>query len=456
MNTPTLDLPANIEAERAILGAILLSNGELYPDVAAQLGEGEFSLPSHRVIFVLMGRIKGPIDQVTLAQELLNRNSLQSIGGAVYLSHLTDGMPKLTNIEHYVGIVKQKSALRQLAHTGEWIGRHATAGDELPEEVLAEAQKQLADLQAKRTGGFVSLAEAYREEFPEIDSVHLKWAARKGLETGFRELDRMTGGLHPGNMVLLAARPSMGKTSLALNIAANVAAKGVPVGVFSLEMSRSELMLRLLCSEANVNAHKLQGGYATPEERRRLVDEGAAVTQWPIWIDEDLNRIETMASKAQVLSRKYGLGLLVIDYLQLMSTGKHENRVQEMSYISRGVKQMAKELRVPVLAVSQLSRAIEERTDQRPKLSDLRETGQLEQDADCVVFLWKESASGGRHPSRGKPEESADDGLMNVSIAKQRNGPLGDFKLVFEKKYTQFRNAWDGQEQVAALAGREA
>jgi replicative DNA helicase len=444
----TVKLPVSVEAEKAILGGILLDNA-LYAQMAAQLTPDDFSLSSHQVIFAIMGKLDGPIDAITLGTELQRRNCLQSVGDWGYLSSLTDGVPRLENLDHYAKLVREKKALRDVIHASTAAASRASEADE-SSEIIAEAQGKLAQLsQAQGNRNFLSFREAFREQYDSVDAVHEKPARSQGLMTGFRALDTLTLGLRRGELTLLAARPSLGKTSLALNIMANVALRdGKAVAMFSLEMSRASIVDRLMCSEARVNSHAHQRGQCNRDEKGRLSRAAVELCGADLFIhDYGDERPETMIAKAESLkSSAAGLALVVVDYLQLMNGGRRgENRTQEISYISRMMKQMAKRCDVPVLALSQLNRAPEERTGGRPRLSDLRESGQLEQDADVVIFLWREDGpSAKRHPSRAP---AADDGvarpqddMVMASIEKQRNGPVGEFKLAFKKQWTRFEN----------------
>ncbi len=458
----TMTLPASPETERALLGAILLSNGKLYPDVRAALSPEEFYLDSHRRIFREMGELHGPIDLVTLTEALLRSNQLDAVGGASYLSGLTDGTPALGNVEAYNEIIKRKADLRRLAHIGNAMMSRAAEDDGTAEELAAETQRELLELSAGSRGGLRTTGSVFQSHFSSIDTIHEAWRAQKGTPTGLDDLDTRTGGLHAGELALLAARPSLGKTALALNIAVDVAdSTSQPVAIFSLEMTERAVMLRLLCAEAAVDSRRLEAGFCSNDERKWIAQQAVKLIGLKIHIDDQADiRPETMLARAKSLQQRSGsLSLVVVDYLQLVSGGSRftrggdSARYQEISYVSRSMKAMAKELSCPVLALSQLNRAPEDRTGP-PRLSDLRESGQLEQDADAVLFLWHEqpSSKGKKHPDKldhDEPEHPAASlsgpKLVNCTIAKQRNGPTGTFPLDFYPTFTRFRNHRPGQ-----------
>jgi replicative DNA helicase len=441
------------ESERAILGAVLLDNSAL-EQASELLSPDDFALDSHRHIYRRMREMSSeafPIDVVTLATELIRQNELEAIGGASYLSSLTDGLPRVANIGHYVKVVRDKSLLRRLIHTANnIISTCADAADDAG-EILDRAESEVFSLGQERIQtGFVHVKDIFEESFKSLDALHDRGKRVTGIETGFREFDDMTRGLQPGDMVVIAARPSMGKTSFALDVARWVAVhEKKAVGVFSIEMSAPSLVLRLLCSEADVDSHRLQTGFASREDWTKLALGLGRLFESQIYIDSSpgLSLMEMRAKgrrlKAEIdrqaESRKEQgaesvpeLGMLVIDYLQLMrSDQEYESRTQEVSAISRGIKSLAKELNIPVIAVSQLSRASEKRDDGRPKLSDLRESGQIEQDADLVAFIYREEMVHPTEDNRGRAE---------LIIAKQRNGPTGTVNLVFLPQYTSFRN----------------
>jgi replicative DNA helicase len=429
-------LPSNADAERSVLGAILLDNAA-YNQAAAVLTPDDFFLDSHRRLFVRMMELADrshPIDLVTLCEELMRNNELEAVGGAAYISSLTDGLPRFANIEHYAKIVKDKALLRRLIQISNTITARCLEGAEEAEDVLDAAEGLVLSVGEQRVKeGFVHFNDIFRTSFESIDALHDRGKRVTGLETGFRVFDDLTRGLQPSDLIIFAARPSMGKTSFALNIAQHAAVRQKqPVGLFSLEMSREALVLRLLCSEARVDSHKLRGGFASREDWTNLAHALGRLAEAPIFIDDTPGlSITEVRAKARRLQAEHGLGLLIVDYLQLMSgRGRFENRTQEISSISRGLKGLAKELGVPLVAISQLSRAPEERGG-RPRLSDLRESGQIEQDADLVAFIYREELAKPTEQNRGRAE---------IIIEKQRNGPTDTVHLAFLSKYTCFEN----------------
>jgi len=437
-------MPASIDAERSILGAILLDN-DTYPQAAESLRAEDFSLDSHRRIYMRMVDLNESgraIDIVTLAEELSRHKEVEAVGGVAYLSSLTDGMPRRENIEHYVRIVKDKALLRSLIHAANGAIARALDQEDTAEEVLDAAESAIFQISERRIGrGFVGVKEIVRESFGSLDALYERGQRITGLATHYADLDGMTSGLQASDLIIIAARPSMGKTAFAMNIAENVAVlEHKVVGMFSLEMSREALLMRLLCSHAKIDSHKLRTGFLGREEFNKLAHALTELAEAPIFIDDTPGlSIHEMRAKARRLQQaEKHLDLIIVDYLQLMSAApaggrRFENRTQEVSAISRGLKALAKELRVPVVALSQLSRAPESRGgDHRPQLSDLRESGSIEQDADLVAFIFREEVY--------KPDDPDLDGLAELIIAKQRNGPTGMVKLAFIKRSTRFES----------------
>ena len=435
-------LPANVEAERSILGAILLDN-LAYNQAAEHLRPDDFSLDSHRRIYsrmVDLAESSRPIDMITLIEELERRKELEAIGDVGYVSGLVDGVPDRPSIEHYIRIVRDKALLRGLIHAANAAIAKAADQSDPAEDILNEAEATIFQLSEKRIGrGFIGLQEIIKE-LGGIDALLQRGQRITGLETYYSELDEKTSGLQPSDLVILAARPSMGKTSFAMNIAENAAIHGSKVvGVFSLEMSKEALLQRMLCSVARVDAHKFRTGSLWQDDTRKIQQAIEQLAHAPIFVDDTPGiSISEMRAKARRLVQSQGkLDLLIVDYLQLMSGGggrRYENRTQEVSAISRGLKGLAKELRVPVIALSQLSRAPETRGsgDHRPQLSDLRESGSIEQDADLVMFIFREEVY--------KPDDPELEGRAEIIIAKQRNGPIGRINLAFIKRSTRFEN----------------
>ena len=435
-------LPHNIDAERSVLGSILVNN-ENYYQVVESLRHEDFYLNAHRVIFRTMSEIfsaSKAVDLITIQDELNRVNLLESSGGIAYLASLLDGIPHLVNIEHYIQIIREKSLFRQMIRSSNQIMADCFDQNEPAEEILDRAEQSLFELSEKRLQtGLVSVKDLEPDAHRLLEKLYTDREMITGVATGFNDFDRITSGLQPSDLVILAARPSMGKTAMALNFAEHVALKiGEPVGIFSLEMSKEQLLMRLLCAESAVDSHRVRTGYLSKEDLGRLIDSLGRIASAPMFIDDSSTlTIMQMRAKARRLKAEHGLGLIIVDYLQLMSGyGRTENRTQEISGISRGLKALAKELHVPVVALSQLSRAPEQRTgsDHRPQLSDLRESGSIEQDADLVAFIYREEVY--------KPSEE-NSGLAELIIAKQRNGPTGTVKLAFQKQYTRFQTLLD-------------
>jgi replicative DNA helicase len=438
-------LPANVEAERSILGAILLDNFA-YNQAAEHLRTEDFSLDSHRRIYsrmVDLSESSRPIDMITLIEELDRHKDLQAIGDVAYVSSLVDGVPDRPSIEHYVKIVRDKALLRGLIHAANSAIARASDQSNSAEDVLSDAEAAIFQLSEKRIGrGFMGVQEIVRESFGSVDALLQRGQRITGLATHYTDLDEMTSGLQRSDLVIIAARPSMGKTAFAMNIAENAAIEDQQVvGVFSLEMSREALLLRLLCSQARVDSHKMRTGTFFQDDTRKLTRALEQLARAPIYIDDTPGiSLSEMRAKARRLKQSAGkLDLIIVDYLQLMSGGgkRYENRTQEVSAISRGLKALAKELSVPVIALSQLSRAPESRGgDHRPQLADLRESGSIEQDADIVMFIFREEVY--------KQDDPELHGRAEIIIGKQRNGPTGKLHLAFLKSCTRFESLADG------------
>ena len=443
-------MPASLDAERSILGAILLDN-LAYNEAAEALKSDEFSLDSHRRIFARMmdlmetGR---PIDIITLTEELSKKREVEAVGGVAYISSLTEGLPRRPSIEQYVKIVKDKALLRGLIHACTNAIARASEQAEDATDIIDAAESAIFQIAENRLGqGFLGITDIVKQSFGSIDKLYERGQRITGLETHYEKLDEMTSGFQPSDLIIIAARPSMGKTAFAINIAENAAVKDKKVvGVFSLEMSREALLLRLLCSQSRVDSHKLRTGFLSRDDYSKLVQGMAALADAPIFIDDTPSiSITEMRAKARRLMQSQGrLDLIVVDYLQLVSGGggkRYENRTQEVSAVSRGLKALAKELRCPVVALSQLSRAPESRGkgEQRPQLSDLRESGSIEQDADVVSFIFREE-----YYMRKEEVSPELEGVAEIIIAKQRNGPTGSIKLAFIKNSTRFENLAEG------------
>jgi replicative DNA helicase len=432
--------PHSLEAEDAVLGAVLLEPNAL-PRALEMLTPDCFYKTANHIIFQAAVRLfeKGqPVDLVTVTDELRRMDRLQAVGGTTTLSNLLDSVATAANIEYHARIVYDKYLARRLISTAKDVIDLGYAENVPTDELLDQAQSNIFAISEGRVrDGFTHIKDVVRKSFVDIENLHHNPDAISGIRSGFDDLDSMLAGLHNGDLVILAARPSMGKTSLALSLVQNVAIDHKnPVAVFSLEMSKEQLVLRMLCSEARVDNHLLRRGIIKKHEWPNLTKAASLLTSAPIFIDDTpgMNVLE-MRAKARRLKMESGLRLIVVDYLQLMTAASRvENRQQEISTISRSLKGLAKELDVPVLALSQLSRAVESRAgSKRPMLSDLRESGAIEQDADVVLFLYREEVY-----DRECPEDLK--GVAEVIIGKQRNGPIGDVKLKFFSEYTRFEN----------------
>jgi len=446
-------LPHNLDAERSILGAVLLDNHALNPAVE-RLRTDDFFLPQHRRIFERMIQLREKqqaIDIVTLMEDLTRKGELEAAGGVAYLSQLTDNLPRASNVEHYARIVKEKAVLRNLIFSASAIQEQALAAGDDADVILDRAESAIFQLAEDRVrSGLIGVKDLVRDNFERLEKIFSEGRRITGLPTGYSNLDNQTAGLQPSELVILAARPSMGKTALALNIAENVALrKGEPVALFSLEMSKESLLMRLLASVARVDAHKFRTGHMNRDDWSKITTALAELGEAPLWIDDSASStVLEMGAKARRLKRDRGLSLMIVDYLQLVvptSTHRGSNRQEEVSGISRSLKGLAKELQVPVLVLSQLTRA-PEREERKPQLSDLRESGAIEQDADVVMFI--------NRPNFYKtdlPEE--DRAKSELIIAKQRNGPTGNLNFVFLNRHTRFEEA--APDAWSAGAGEE-
>lgn len=427
--------PYNMEAEQAVLGSVLL-DAESVAIAAENLKSEDFYSESHKEIFAAILDIytRGePVDVVTLVEEIKNRGTLDKSGGIAYLTDLSMSVPSTANLKYYIRIVDEKSTLRRLISASNEIIKNCYQGHEELEYIIDQAEKNIFDLsQRHNSHQFYSMKEILLDAYARIEELAKNKGRITGIPTGFVEFDHITSGLNPSELILVAARPSMGKTSFVLNIAQYAALRArVPVAVFSLEMAKEQLAQRMLSSEANVELQKIRTGSLDETDWLKLVRAAGPLSQAPIYIDDSpgINSME-LRSKARRLKMERGIGLVILDYLQLMSgRGKVENRQQEISEISRSLKALARELKVPVVALSQLSRAPEARAGHRPMLSDLRESGAIEQDADLVAFLYRDEYY---NPDTDKKN------IAEVIIAKQRNGPTGTVELIWLGQYTKF------------------
>ena len=428
-------LPHNLEAERCVLGAILIHN-DTFNQAAELIDADDFFRDAHRRVFDKMIDLNergDAIDLVTLKDELGRSGDLERVGGPAYIAGLVDGVPRSTHVEHYARIVKEKSTLRALIFSANRILDTAYATEEDADAILDQAEQQIFAIADDNIHtGFVPLRDLVQGSFATIEKLQEHKGLVTGVPSGFVDIDALTSGFQPSDLVIIAARPSMGKTAFVLNIAQHLGVKtDMTIGFFSLEMSREQLFMRMLTTEAGVDAHKFRGGFLGERDYGQLSAALGRLSEAKVFIDDSASiGVLEMRAKARRLMAEHGLHLLVIDYLQLMQgRGRFDNRTQELASISRSLKGLAKELHVPVLALSQLSRAPEGRADHRPMLSDLRESGALEQDADVVMFIYREEQY---DPS---PEN---ENLAEIIIGKQRNGPTGVVKLAFIKQHTRF------------------
>ncbi len=432
--------PSSVQAEQALLGGLMLDNSS-WDRVADRVGAADFYRPDHRLIFSAIEELSQrnqPCDAVTLSEFLASRKELDDAGGLAYLALLVKDTPSAANVADYAGIVRERALLRELIQAGNEIARSAyhTEGREIAELVDAAERKvfQIAERGKRRGSGFMHLREILNDTVDRLDTLHQAGGAVTGLPTGFHKFDEFTAGLQAGDLIIVAGRPSMGKTTLALNVAENAAlGAGLPVAVFSMEMSIEQLAFRMISSLGRVNQAHLRNGRFGDEDWPRINGAIQQMSQAPIFIDDTPALTPTeVRARARRLQREHGLKLIVVDYLQLMSvSGGSENRATEISEISRSLKALARELSLPIIALSQLNRSVEQRTDKKPVMSDLRESGAIEQDADLIVFIYREEVYDKDTPRKG---------IADINIAKQRNGPTGEFPLTFLGQYTRFEN----------------
>ncbi|MEQ1907542.1 MAG: replicative DNA helicase [Vicinamibacterales bacterium] len=438
-------LPHNLEAERSVLGAVLLHN-DAFDTAAEVIDSSDFFRDAHRRIFDKMVRLAergDAIDLVTLKEELTRSSELEAVGGPAYISALLDGVPRSTNVEHYARIIKEKATLRSLIYSANKILSNAYEAEDEADTILDNAESAIFAIADKKVrDGFVSLKDLAETSLDTIEKLASRKELVTGVPTGFTDLDEMTSGLQPSDLIIVAARPSMGKTSLVLNMAQHVGTRtDMTVGIFSLEMSKEQLFLRMLTGEARIDAHRLRGGFLGEKDWGKLSQALGTLSEAKIFIDDTPSiGVLEMRAKCRRLQAQHGLNLVVIDYVQLMQgRGRFENRTLEVASISRSLKGLAKELQVPIVLLSQLSRATESRSDHRPQLSDLRESGALEQDADVVIFIYREDQYADKN---APPTEMA--GTAELIIGKQRNGPTGVVKLAFIREFTRFENLAHG------------
>lgn len=435
-------LPSNIEAERSILGAILLHAPALHD--CGRITDADFYMEAHRRIFRAITALASKEilpDLITLKNELQRSNSLESVGGAAYLASLTDGLPRAINVVYYVDIVKEAALKRKLiAISNEAVSRLYKDEDDF-KEIANDVQMSLLKLQSssEKSKGWIPASELIQEAYKEIEIINSRSGELIGLDTGFKDLNKMLQGFRNSDLIILASRPGHGKTSLAMNITSNITIKSKKrVGVFTMEMSGLQIMKRALFAEAMVDSYRAGTGFLTKDDWKRLTTKAGILADTFLHVEESAGlTVAEVRAKAQALKVEHGLDFLVVDYLQLMSGSKEakkQGRVQELSEISRGLKNLAKDLNIPVLAISQLSRKIEEDGKRKPGLSDLRESGSIEQDADIVLFIWREEL---RNPSEDNT------GLAELIIGKQRNGPTGSISLAFQAQFTRFLDLYE-------------
>ncbi|NGP45217.1 replicative DNA helicase [Bacillaceae bacterium SIJ1] len=430
--------PQNTEAEQAVLGAVFLDPASLTTASEIVVPE-DFYKTTHQRIFetmLVLAEKNEPVDLVTVTSELADHKILEEIGGVSYLTQLADAAPTAANIEYYARIVEEKSILRRLIRTATDIIEDGYTRDDEVESVLSDAEKHImAVSNRKNTGQFQQIKDVLVETYDNIELLHTRQGDITGIPTGFSELDRMTAGFQRSDLVIVAARPSVGKTAFALNIAQNVGIHAEEnVAIFSLEMGAQQLVMRMLCAEGNIDAQRLRTGKLTPDDWQKLTMAMGSLSNAGIFIDDTPGiRVNDIRAKCRRLKMEHGLGMILIDYLQLIQGNARsgENRQQEVSEISRSLKALARELEVPVIALSQLSRGVESRQDKRPMMSDIRESGSIEQDADIVSFLYRDDYY---------DKESESENIIEIIIAKQRNGPVGTVELAFVKEYNKFVN----------------
>ncbi len=431
--------PNNIEAEKAVLGSMLTKKSAVADAIEILKGE-DFYREAHKIVFNTMKILYQqdvPVDIVTLSEQLAKDNLLEKTGGPGFIASLANAVPSASNVGYYANIVREKSDLRNLLNAANDISAMVYDGEEDVSTIIDKSEKRIMDVSSRRNlGDFEPLRDIVMDTIERINVVYEAHGGLTGIPTDFTDLDKLTSGLQPSDLILVAARPSMGKTAFTLNIASNVAIRGrKTVAFFSLEMSKSQLMQRILCSETCLDAQKVRIGDLPSPDWDRLINMADVIGNAPLYIDDTAGiQINELRSKARRLKAQHGLDLIIIDYLQLMQgSGKvsGDNRQAEIAEISRALKALARELNVPIIALSQLSRSVENRQIKRPMLSDLRESGSLEQDADIVMFLYREDYY---------DKETKDKNITEVIVAKHRNGPVDTVKLFFKKQFTRFDN----------------
>ncbi len=431
--------PQNLEAEQCVLGSILLKEGAL-AKVLDILTDQDFYRDAHKTIYAALVALfekNEPLDLITLTDILRDWNKLDAVGGPAYLASLTDIVPLSANVVYYAQIVRRKALLRQLISTTTEIAARCYEEQDDIDALIEETEEKIFDIARRKTDQAVAPLHAIiKQNFAAVTQLYERKEHITGIPTGYYELDKMTAGLQPADLIILAARPSMGKTALALNIAQYAAIEHkVPVAIFSLEMAKEQLGMRLLCAESRVSSSRLRTGFLKEQDWPKLTRAAGVLSEAPIYIDDTpAMTVTEMRAKARRLKTEYDIGLVVVDYLQLMrGRGNAQSREQEISDISRSLKAMAKEINIPVLALSQLNRTLEHRPNKRPQLADLRESGAIEQDADVILFIYRDEVY-------NKAEDNPNKGIAELIIGKQRNGPVGTVLLTFLDRYTRFEN----------------
>jgi len=441
--------PHNLEAEQAVLGAILLENDAIAAAME-HVTPDDFYRAAHQRIFEAMVQLfeeSEPVDLVTLSTRLKDQGLLEEVGGIGYLTELANSVPTAANVGYYARIIEEKAMLRRLIRTATQIAASGYAAAEDVRELISEAERRILEISNRRGEGFVPIRDVLMDVFERVEFLYNNKGGITGIPSGYPDLDRLTSGFQKSDLIIVAARPSVGKTAFALNVAQNVAVRArETVAIFSLEMSAAQLVQRMICAEANVDANRMRTGRLEGDDWEKLTMAIGTLSEAAIYIDDSpVLTTADIRAKCRRLKQERGLGLIVIDYLQLIhGRSRHaDNRQQEVSEISRSLKQIARELEVPVIALSQLSRSVEQRQDKRPLMSDLRESGSIEQDADIVAFLYRDDYYN---------QDSDKKNIIEVIIAKQRNGPVGTVELVFLKHFNKFVSLDRGHHDVAAGA----
>jgi len=439
--------PQSIEAEQAVLGAILI-DGEALLVVMERLMPEDFYRAAHQRIYEAMLRLNDenePIDLITLTTDLQNHKLLEEVGGVGYLTELANAVPSAANVGYYAEILDENAMLRRLIRAATNIVSSGYASEEDVNQLISDAEQKILEISNRRGDGFIAIRDVLMEVFERVEFLFNNRGGTSGIPSGFPDLDKMTSGFQRNDLIIVAARPSVGKTAFALNIAQNVGVRAKEaVAIFSLEMSAAQLVQRMICAEANVDAGSMRTGFLESDDLEKLTMAIGSLSEAEIYIDDSASiTVADIRAKCRRLKKERGLGMIVIDYLQLIHgrSGGGDNRQQEVSEISRTLKAIARELEVPVIALSQLSRGVEQRQDKRPMMSDLRESGSIEQDADIVAFLYRDDYY---NPETEKKN------IIEIIISKQRNGPTGTVELVFLKNFNKFVSVDHSMQEVAA------